>query len=228
MTRESIEGVIRTWQDEFRALASRRAVRYIQIFENKGRIMGNSNPHPHCQIWAQESVPNEPGKEHKQLVRYYARTRRSLLADYVKQELRESSRIVYTNDSFVVLVPWWAVWPFETLLVPRRKISTILQLSEREVSDFAAALQVITVRYDNLFTTSFPYSSGIHQAPTDAKRHPWWHMHMHFLPPLLRSAGIRKFMVGYEMLAEPQRDITPESAAETLRGLPDVHYKRRP
>ena len=187
--------------------------------------MGNSNPHPHCQIWAQESIPNEPMKEMKQFARYFAGKKRSLLADYLKLELGLAERIVFENSSFVVLVPFWAVWPYETILLSRRKLSNLLQLSETEKTDFANALSVTTIKYDNLFRTSFPYSAGIHQAPTDGKRHPEWHFHMHFYPPLLRSATIKKFMVGYEMLAEPQRDITPEHSATCLREVPVVHYR---
>lgn len=225
MCESDIEKVVTVWQEEFKVLGRNPDINYVQIFENKGAIMGNSNPHPHCQIWAQESVPNEPAKELRQFTRYFAKNKRSLLADYLKLELELNERIVYQNNSFVILVPFWAVWPFETIIISRRKIATIVQFTEQEKKDFAQALSVITIKYDNLFQTSFPYSSGLHQAPTDGKKHNEWHFHMHFLPPLLRSASIKKFMVGYEMLAEPQRDITPEYSAKVLRELPTVHYK---
>ena len=187
--------------------------------------MGNSNPHPHCQIWAQESIPLEVMKELKQFRKYYKKNKRSILKDYLKLELKLDERIVYQNNSFAVLVPYWAVWPYETIIISKRKIATILKLNQIEQKDFANALKVITTKYDNLFRTSFPYSSGMHQAPTDEKGHKEWHFHMHFYPPLLRSASVKKFMVGYEMLAEPQRDITPEYSAEILKNLPVVHYK---
>jgi len=224
MQEHEIEDVITAWQDEFRSLGSLPQINYVQIFENKGSLMGNSNPHPHGQIWAQESIPMEPLKELKQLKSFYAKKKRSLLAEYLKLELKLKERIVYENGSFVLLVPFWAVWPHETMIISKRKIATILQLKEAEKKDFANAVRVMTCKYDNLFKTSFPYSAGLHQAPTDGKDHPEWHFHMHFYPPLLRSSSIKKFMVGYEMLAEPQRDITPEYSAGLLKELSAVHY----
>ena len=226
MDQPAIEKVVTTWQNEFAHLAADKRINHIQIFENKGAMMGNSNPHPHCQIWAQENIPGEAAKELRQFSRHYAKYRRSLLVDYAKLELHLNERIVYTNDSFIVLVPFWAVWPFETMIVPRRKLPTIMQFRPGEKKDFADALRVTAAKYDNLFKTSFPYSSGLHQAPTDGRPHPEWHCHMHFYPPLLRSASVKKFMVGYEMLAEPQRDQTPERAAEVLRKLPTAHHSR--
>jgi UDPglucose--hexose-1-phosphate uridylyltransferase len=220
-----IERVVAVWQDEFAALGARPEINHVQIFENKGAMMGNSNPHPHCQIWAQASIPMEPAKELRQFTSYYAKTKRSLLADYLKLELRLKERVVYENASFAVVAPYWAVWPFETLVIPKRKIATIVQFTGQEKNEYADALKMITVKYDNLFQTSFPYSAGLHQAPTDGTRHTEWHFHTHFYPPLLRSASIKKFMVGYEMLAEPQRDITPEASAALLRDMPMVHYK---
>jgi UDPglucose--hexose-1-phosphate uridylyltransferase len=228
MQESEIEEVITAWQHEYSSLGSHPRINYVQIFENKGSLMGNSNPHPHGQIWAQESIPMEPMKEMKQFKSYYIKKRHSLLTDYIKLELRMKERIVYENGSFVILVPFWAVWPYETIIISKRRISRILQLKETEKKDFANALSVLTIKYDNLFKTSFPYSSGLHQAPTDGKNHLEWHFHMHFYPPLLRSASIKKFMVGYEMLAEPQRDITPEYSAKVLRELPVVHYKNTP
>lgn len=226
MSEPEIEKVIDTWIDEFKMLGSKPFINYVQIFENKGTMMGNSNPHPHCQIWAQESIPMEPSKELKNFKNYYQQYKRSLLSDYLKLELKLKERIVYENNSFVVLVPFWAIWPYETLIISKRKIANLTQFKDSEKKDFANALKIITTKYDNLFQTSFPYSSGLHQAPTDGKEHKEWHFHMHFYPPLLRSATIKKFMVGYEMLAEPQRDITPEQSAKTLMELSTIHYKQ--
>ena len=219
MKENDIEKVIEIWQSEYENLGSVRGINNVQIFENKGAMMGNSNPHPHCQIWAQSSIPMEISKETKNFKKYFAKYKRSILSDYLKLEINLEERIVYANSSFAVVVPFWAVWPFETMIIPKRKIVNILRLTSKEKKDFAAALKVITSKYDNMFQTSFPYSSGIHQAPTDGKEHEEWHMHMHFYPPLLRSASIKKFMVGYEMLAEPQRDLTPEQCAKILRDL---------
>ena len=225
MQEHEIEDVIVTWQDEFKSLGADPRINHVQIFENKGSLMGNSNPHPHSQIWAQESIPMEPMKEQTQFKKYYANRKRSLLTDYLRLELKLQERVVHENESFAVVVPYWAVWPYETIIISKRKIPTILQFRKNETSDFANALSVITIKYDNLFKISFPYSAGMHQAPTDGKKHSEWHFHMHFYPPLLRSASIKKFMVGYEMLAEPQRDITPEFAASVLRELSIVHFK---
>ncbi len=227
MSERAIEKVITVWQDEFRSLGSDLCINSVQIFENKGGMMGCSNPHPHGQIWAQEHIPMESVKEGKQFKSYFHKKKRSLLGDYAKLELRRKERVVYENESFVIIVPFWAVWPFETLLISKRTMPDILHLRKSEKSDFASALSVITIKYDNLFETSFPYSAGLHQAPTDGKEHGEWHVHMHFYPPLLRSADIKKFMVGYEMLAEPQRDSTPEASAKILRDLPAVHYRLR-
>jgi UDPglucose--hexose-1-phosphate uridylyltransferase len=220
-----IEKVVTVWQEEFESLGILQNINYVQIFENKGSMMGNSNPHPHGQIWAQESIPLEPMKELHQLTAYYKKHRRSLLADYLKLESKLKERIVYENESFAALVPFWAIWPYETMIISKKKFATILEFGTAEKRNFAQALSAITIKYDNLFKTSFPYSAGLHQAPTDGKKHKEWHFHMHFYPPLLRSASIRKFMVGYEMMGEPQRDITPEYSAQVLRGLPVVHYK---
>ena len=225
MNENEIEKVIDTWQNEFKVLGLNPNINHIQIFENKGMMMGNSNPHPHCQIWAQENIPQEPMKELKQFKKYYKKNNQSLLLDYLKLELKLDERIIYQNDSFTVLVPYWAVWPYETLIISKRKIKNILQFNRKEKKDFANVLKITTTKYDNLFKTSFPYSAGMHQAPTDGKDHKEWHFHIHFFPPLLRSASIKKFMVGYEMLAEPQRDITPEYSAKVLKDLSTVHYK---
>ncbi|OUJ73620.1 UDP-glucose--hexose-1-phosphate uridylyltransferase [Hymenobacter crusticola] len=223
----AIRGVVDVWVQQYQEIGARPDINYVQIFENKGSMMGASNPHPHGQIWAQRTVPVDPAKETVQQEAYFKEHGRSLLSDYLEIELKEQTRIVVQNEHFVVVVPYWAVWPFETLLAPRRHVTSIEQLTDAERDAFADILRQLTIRYDNLFEISFPYSAGIHQRPTDGQAHESWHMHMHFLPPLLRSATVKKFMVGYELLANPQRDITPESAAERLRGLSDVHYKSR-
>jgi len=225
MSEPDIVNVIESWQSEYQNLGSLPGINHVQIFENKGAMMGNSNPHPHGQIWAQKSIPMEPARELKEFRKYFLKTGKSLLTDYMKLEKHLKERLVYENSSFSIVVPFWAVWPYETLIISKRKIQNLLQFKKNEVKDFANALSVITIKYDNLFETSFPYSAGIHQSPTDGKPHDEWHFHMHFYPPLLRSAGIKKFMVGYEMLAEPQRDITPEFSAKILREIPVIHYK---
>ncbi len=219
-----IVNVIKTWQNEYLTLGNRQFINYVQIFENKGNIMGCSNPHPHGQIWAQESIPNEPLKEHNNQLNYFKDKNKTLLNDYLNIEKQNQERIVFENESFVLLVPFWAFWPFETMIISKRSISNIIQFKDEEVKDFAEVLKITTVKYDNIFNISFHYSAGIHQAPTDGTNHPEWHFHMHFYPPLLRSATIKKFMVGYEMLAEPQRDITPEKSAEILRQADVIHY----
>jgi UDPglucose--hexose-1-phosphate uridylyltransferase len=197
----------------------------VQIFENKGAVMGCSNPHPHGQIWAQESVPLTVRREQERQAEHHARHGRSLLEDYLRVEEDAEERIVFANDAWVVLVPFWAVWPFETLVVSRRPVAHLGLLGDAERDGLADVVRRLTTRYDNLFATSFPYSAGIHQAPTDGTPHPEWHLHLHFHPPLLRSATVRKFLVGYEMLAEPQRDLTPEAAAARLRALPELLYR---
>ena len=227
MSIEELEPVIKVWADEYQELGSHPRIQSVQIFENRGAIMGCSNPHPHGQIWANETVPNELEKELRSFRAHYERHGSTLLADYLQLELKEQERLVYANDAFVLLVPFWAVWPFETLLISRRPISSLVDLSPAERTALADVLKQAAVRYDNLFRTSFPYTLGFHQRPTDGGEHPDFHLHAHFYPPLLRSATVKKFMVGYEMLAMPQRDITPEAAAETLRNLEAVHYLDR-
>lgn len=226
MTTEAIRGVVDVWTEQFRELGARPDINYVQIFENKGAVMGCSNPHPHGQIWAQRTVPGDPAKETAQQLAYFQEHGRTLLADYLDIELQEQTRVVLDNAHWVVLVPFWAAWPFETLVLPRRPVQDLTQLTDAERDGLADVLRRLTTRYDNLFQTSFPYSAGLHQRPTDGQLHPEWHLHLHFFPPLLRSATVRKFMVGYEMLANPQRDITPEYAAQRLRELSDVHYKQ--
>lgn len=189
--------------------------------------MGCSNPHPHGQIWAQSSLPVEIQKENVQFDRYFKAHNKSLLSDYLALELQKSERIVVDNTHFVALVPFWAAWPYETLVVSKRHVTNILEFTEEEKWDLARTLQELTIRYDNIFKTSFPYSAGMHQAPVNEGDQSAWHWHMHFYPPLLRSATVKKFMVGYEMLANPQRDITAEYAAEVLRKQETIHYKNK-
>ncbi|KAK3903013.1 galactose-1-phosphate uridyl transferase [Staphylotrichum tortipilum] len=208
----------------------RSQLRYMQIFENKGAAMGCSNPHPHCQIWASSELPEEPGKELAHMAKYRADNGgRHMLADYIKLEVSKGARIVWENDSFLVVCPWWAVWPFEVLVMAKRHVRALVDLTEMERLEFAEVIQEVTRRYDNLFETSFPYSSGIHQAPlqcTAEEAESSW-FHMHFYPPLLRSATVRKFLVGYELMAEPQRDITPEQAAAELRNCGRELYRTK-
>ncbi|MAZ27455.1 MAG: galactose-1-phosphate uridylyltransferase [Cytophagaceae bacterium] len=221
---EAIDDVIQLWQKEFKELGARQDINYVQIFENKGATMGCSNPHPHGQIWAQHSIPQEVSKKGKNMLAHWEKNKSSLLGDYLAQELEAKERILIQSDHFVALVPYWAVWPYEVMILPRKKHKNILSLNAAERADYAKVIKLMTIKYDNLFKVSFPYSAGIHQAPTDGKEHEEWHFHMSFYPPLLRSATVKKFMVGYEMFATPQRDITAEMAADTLRNLPNVHY----
>ena len=224
MSLSDITAVISLWQKEYRELGTNEAINYVQIFENKGGIMGCSNPHPHGQIWAQNNIPQEVQKKIGNLKAYWEKNKRSILEDYIEQELKLEERIIVENEHFVALIPYWAVWPYETMILPKRKLAHIGLLSESEKRSYAEILKQLTIKYDNIFNTSFPYSAGIHQAPTDGKDHPEWHFHMSFYPPLLRSATVKKFMVGYEMFANPQRDITAEQAAETMKSLPNAHY----
>ena len=222
---EDIKKVVDVWCEEYKELGDIEFINHVQIFENKGAVMGCSNPHPHGQIWAQSSIPDEVFKESNRQLEYFNRKNNTLLSDYLTQEINKDERIVVENDTFIALVPFWAVWPFETMILPKRTVARIIDLTEKEKMDFADVYQKLTIKYDNLFETSFPYSAGIHQAPTDGEEHPEWHMHMHFYPPLLRSATVKKFMVGYEMMANAQRDITAEQSASRLRELPLKHYK---
>lgn len=226
MELEDLERVVHTWVEEFEALMRQPFLRYVQIFENRGEMMGCSNPHPHCQIWASSAVPDEVAREEKMQLEYWRGHGRTLLGDYLKLELELGERVVCANDHFAALVPWWAVWPFETMIVSRRAVTGIDELSPEERTGLADILKRITTRYDNLFEISFPYSFGFHQR-TAGERNPAWHLHAHFYPPLLRSATVRKFLVGYEMLAMPQRDITAEAAAARLREQSERHYRRR-
>lgn len=215
----AIRTVVDTWVDQFNELGSRPDINYVQIFENRGEMMGASNPHPHCQIWSNHTVPNEAAKEQEAQAAWQRERGNCLLCEYTAVEERMRDRIVCANDEFVVVVPFWAVWPFETMVLSRRHLTAIDQLQDAGRTALADILKQITARYDRLFQVSFPYTMGFHQRPTDGGTHDEWHLHAHFYPPLLRSATVRKFMVGYEMLGMPQRDITPESAAERLRAL---------
>jgi UDPglucose--hexose-1-phosphate uridylyltransferase len=216
---DAIKKVVHTWQKEYTSLSKSEAINYVQIFENKGAVMGCSNPHPHGQIWSQSSLPNEVDKKDKQQKQYFKENKSSLLEDYLNQELEAGERIIFENDAFVVLTPFWAIWPFEVMIAPKKPQKSIVEMSDKEALNFAEVISVTTKAYDKLFNTSFPYSSGIHQAPTNGKTNEHWHWHMSFYPPLLRSATVKKFMVGYEMFGSPQRDITVEIAAKKLREL---------
>lgn len=220
-----IKAVIDVWIEQYTSLGAETWINHVMIFENRGAMMGASNPHPHCQIWANQTIPFMVAREGEQQAKYLERRKRCLLCDYVALELKLKERVVCENDDFAVVVPFWAVWPFETMLLSKRHLGPMSELSESEGSALADILRQITTRYDNLFEVPFPYTMGFHQKPTDGQPHPEWHFHAHYLPPLLRSATVQKFMVGYEMLASPQRDITAESAAERLRSLPAEHYR---
>lgn len=219
METKAIEKVVFAWQKEYKELSENELINYVQIFENKGAVMGCSNPHPHGQIWSQTTLPNQVDKKNTQQLNYFNKNNSSLLGDYLTQEIEKQERIIFENDAFVVLVPFWAVWPFEAMIVPKKHQKSILDLQGNDAFLFAEAISVLTKAYDKLFNTSFPYSSGIHQAPTNGDTNNHWHWHMSFYPPLLRSATVKKFMVGYEMFGSPQRDITAETAVRMLREL---------
>lgn len=228
MEAKQIRNIVDVWTSEYESLAADPSINYVQIFENKGSVMGCSNPHPHGQIWAQRTIPTEPSKELKHFARYRSEKSSCLLCDYLSLETSRNERIVCRNDDFVVLVPFWATWPFETIIISAKHCGALTDFSGNVKDAFADIIKRLTTRYDNLFEISFPYSAGIHQTPTDNNDHPEWHFHMHFYPPLLRSATVKKFMVGYEMLADPQRDTTAELCAERLRNVPEAHYKLLP
>ncbi|KAJ1799956.1 galactose-1-phosphate uridyl transferase [Coemansia sp. RSA 2399] len=230
---DAICQIVRAWQDIYIELSADASIGYVQIFENKGAMMGCSNPHPHGQVWALSEVPSEPATEIESFKAFKSTHAGScLLCTYVEAEVSNAAsssanRIVVQNASFVALVPFWALWPFETMVVARSHVPDVAKLSAEHTRDLAAVLQELTCRYDNVFQCSFPYSMGLHQAPTAG--HPdsdACHFHMHFYPPLLRSATVRKFLVGFEMMAEPQRDLTAEQAASRLRAQSPVHYKK--
>ena len=223
----AIRQVVDLWAEQYEELGALDFINHVQIFENKGAVMGCSNPHPHGQIWAQRSIPGEPAKELGNMRTYFEERGTTLLGDYLSVEVERSERIVCENEHFVALVPYWAVWPFEVMVLCRRTLASLAELEDAEKDSLSDILKRVTTRYDNLFQCSFPYSAGLHQAPTDGESHPEFDLHMHFYPPLLRSATVKKFMVGYEMLANPQRDITPEASAARLCEVSEVHFKRR-
>lgn len=225
MAKNAIRKVIDTWIAEFLSIGSNDFINYVQIFENRGEIMGASNPHPHGQIWANEHIPYIPSMEDRKQKRHYEKNGITLLEEYLEKELEKRDRLIFENNSFVALVPFWAVWPYETMILPRRHMSGIDEMTAEERDDLADALKSMTVKFDNVFKTSFPYSMGIHQRPTDGKNYDYWQFHIHFLPPLLRSATVKKFMVGYELLANPQRDITAEKSAGILRQQSEMYYR---
>ena len=228
MNSRELRGVIDAWAEQFSSLAEIPWVRHVQIFENRGELMGASNAHPHCQVWANATVPNLPAREDDSFRAFRAEKRACLLCDYLQLELQRNERVVCQNDAFAVLVPFWAIWPFETLVLSKRHVASLDQLNSSERDFLGDILRRVTIRYDNLFETPFPYSMGFHQRPTDGQPYEAWHLHAHYFPPLLRSATVRKFMVGYELLASPQRDLTPESAATRLREMNETHYLDRP
>ena len=215
----AIRGVVEVWANQEAELAVHEGIRYIQIFENRGAMMGASNPHPHGQIWATEHIPNEPATELRTQAEYFTKHGKPLLHDYLLKEIERNERIVAQNDTWAVVVPYWAVWPFETLVLPKQPVTSMRTMSEAQREGLASILKTLTAGYNRVFDTPFPYSMGFHPAPCDGEDHPEWTLHAHFYPPLLRSATVRKFMVGFELLGSPQRDITPESAATTLRNV---------
>lgn len=215
MEPKDILKVINLWSEQITELS--KDYRWVQVFENRGAMMGCSNPHPHCQIWASNSLPNEAAKEDKSQQQYWQQHGKALLSEYVTLELAQQERVVIANDHWVVVVPFWAVWPFETLLIPKRRVSYFPELTANEREALAEIMQRLLIKYNNLFEVSFPYSMGWHGAPYHQAETNYWQLHAHYYPPLLRSATIKKFMVGYEMLAEPQRDLTAELAAQRLR-----------
>lgn len=228
MTVEQLIPVVDAWVQEYTTLGKLDYVNHIQIFENKGAMMGCSNPHPHGQIWSSEFIPEEPAKVLENFKKYHEKKGTHMLEDYAKLEMKEESRIVCQNDTFLAVVPFWAIWPFEVMVFSKTRVPCLLNFNDDMKKDLADIYRRVTARYDNLFTTLFPYSMGIHQAPTladtPAQEHPYAHFHMHFYPPLLRSATVRKFMVGFEMLGESQRDLTAEQAAARLQACSEVHY----
>jgi UDPglucose--hexose-1-phosphate uridylyltransferase len=218
-----IRRVVDVWAEQVTELGE--TYDWVQVFENRGEAMGASNPHPHGQVWASDFLPNEAAREDRNQSYYFDTYGDVLLVEYAKDEIERGERVVVSNEDWVVVVPYWAVWPFETLVLPRRHTLRLPDLDDAQRDGLADALKRLTTRYDNLFEVSFPYSMGWHGAPTMHGDYRHWQLHAHFYPPLLRSATVRKFMVGYEMLAESQRDLTPEQAAARLQTLSEIHYK---
>jgi UDPglucose--hexose-1-phosphate uridylyltransferase len=225
METKPIRAVVEAWAAESETLGSPPEIRYVQVFENKGAMMGCSNPHPHGQVWATSYVPFTPARQLATQSAWFERHGSDLVGDYLEEELRRGERLVCRNESWVALVPYWAVWPFELMLVPVRRVADLPSLTSDERDALADLLRRVGVRYDNLFRTSFPYSFGFHGRPTDGEPHPEWRLHAAYYPPLLRSATVRKFLVGFELTAEPQRDTTAEDAAARLRALGETHYR---
>jgi len=226
--REQTARVVGVWCDEFAHLGWREDIGYVQIFEKRGAAMGCSDPHPQGQLWATRGVPMYPAVEDRRQAEHLREKGKCLLCAYLETELVRGERIIFENDSFAALVPFWALWPFEAMILPKVHMANILEMDPAQRRDLADAMVRLNVRYDNLFQTSFPYSMGIHQAPTDGGEYPHWHFHLHYYPPLLRSKSVKKFMVGYEMMAMPQRDLTAESAAARLHEQSEVHYMDAP
>ncbi len=222
-----IRNVIDTWANEITELSAKEWINYVQIFENKGSVMGCSNPHPHCQIWSTNHIPLIPAKKLTAQKNYAEKHGSDLLGDYLTLEIEKQDRIICRNEHWVALVPFWAVWPYETMLIPVRRVPDLPALMNEERDALSDMIKRLTTRYDNIFNTSFPYSMGWHSRPTDGGEYSYWRLHAVYYPPLLRSATIKKFLVGYEMTAEPQRDITPEQAAARLREMPEVHFLRQ-
>ncbi len=218
---DEIKEIVLTWKNEYETIGKMDQISYVQIFENKGPLMGASSPHPHGQIWANEHLPTIVQKEQQHQLAYNREHSSPLLLAYVQRELEKQERLVIENEAFAVVVPFWATWPYETMVLPKRHIRSLSDMRSTEHTQLADILKRLTSRYDKLFSTPFPYSMGIHQKPTDREEHPEWQFHMHFYPPLLRSSTIKKYYVGYEMMAEGQRDISPESAAKTLQEIHD-------
>ncbi|MFB3852726.1 MAG: UDP-glucose--hexose-1-phosphate uridylyltransferase [Vicinamibacterales bacterium] len=225
MAQAEVEAVVEAWIRETRDLSAKPFVGYVQVFENKGELMGASNPHPHSQIWATKDLPTEVAKEDAAQGEYLAASGGCLLCDYIAEERARGERLVASNQHFIAMVPFWAVWPFELLVVSSRHVEGLIGLSETERAALADIIRQVTIRYDNVFEVSFPYSMGFHQAPVGSSNRRGWHLHAHYYPPLLRSATVRKFMVGFEMLGMPQRDLPPEHAAERLRTVSARHYR---
>jgi len=224
MNQQEVRRVVEVWAAQYKELGAVPWVQHVQIFENRGTLLGASNPHPHGQIWANAELPNLPFREIQSMREFLEREKRCLLCEYLRVEIERRERIVCENDGFLALVPYWAVWPFETMILSRRHVASLADFDASEQNALADILRRLGIRYDNLFQTAFPYSMGFHQQPSDGRPHPEFHFHAHYFPPLLRSATVQKFMVGYELLCAPQRDITPESAARRLRDLSEVHY----
>ncbi|WP_432736890.1 UDP-glucose--hexose-1-phosphate uridylyltransferase [Maridesulfovibrio sp. FT414] len=227
MKPQSVRKVVDAWCGQYHELGNREDIGYVQIFENRGDIMGCSNPHPHGQIWATRSVPTIPATEDSHQLEFQQKNAKCLLCTYLEKEVESGERIIFENESFVALVPFWAVWPFETMLLPKKHLGSMTEMTDIQKDDLTEALVRMGTRFDNLFETSFPYSMGIHQRPTDGRHGDHWHWHIHYYPPLLRSATVRKFMVGFEMMGMPQRDITAEQSAKRLREQPEIHFLDR-